>query len=87
MKKERGKGTLDSRPLQKSRDHPQDLGIIHLRIVEPWSIDQHHFTPVKGEWSGELDLRCARQKVGPYFEVVESTRKIHKLLKDGQRNS
>jgi hypothetical protein len=75
------KRALDLRPLQESRDHPHNLGIAHLCVIEPWSIDQHHFASVNGERFGELDLGCTRKKVGPYFEVVGSAREVHELSK------
>lgn len=70
---------LDVRPLQESRDHPKNLGIAHLRVIESRGIDQHHFAPVKGERFGELDIRCTRKKVGPDFEVVRSACEVHEL--------
>ena len=78
---------LDVRPLQENCNHPQDPGIAHLRVIEPWSIDQHHVTSVKGERFGELDLRGARNKVSPYFEVVGSTREVRELWEEYAKSS
>lgn len=75
------------RPLQESSNHPQNLGIAHLRVVESRSVNQHHLMSVDGERFGELALRCTRNKVGSYFKVFRSTCEICELSKDGQGNS
>ena len=78
-REEKGIQPLDICPLQESRNHPQNLGTAHLRVIE-LSIEQHHFAPVNGERFGGLDLGCTRKKVVPYFEVVGSAREVHELL-------